>query len=336
MRLRQVFDSMFRRPQLPYPIPLILMYHRIADEPADPWGLSVHPARFEEQLALLRRTRDPLPLADFVGRLRAGTLPPRAVALTFDDGYVDNLVAAKPRLTAVGIPATVFLATGYLDRSGEFWWDEVAGLVLLESGCEAIELDLGGSLTRFELGSEPPPRESRTWRGWTAPTSKRQAAFVAIWDALRRLEDDERQERMAKLRAGFAAGRPRNGVGRAMTGEEVRSLVSDGLIAIGAHTMTHPILTEIGAGDCACEILRSKQICESLIGATVNGFAYPYGSMNEAVRAIVQAAGFDYAVCSLSGPVTGASEAMALPRLQVFDWDGDAFERALYAADGAS
>jgi len=111
---------------------VILMYHRIADEPNDPWSLAVSPAHFEEHLRVLSRTRHPLALTEFIAKLRAGTLPPRAVAVTFDDGYVDNLTAGKPRLTAADVPATVFLATGFIDRREPIWWDELACLVLLE------------------------------------------------------------------------------------------------------------------------------------------------------------------------------------------------------------
>jgi peptidoglycan/xylan/chitin deacetylase (PgdA/CDA1 family) len=332
MRLGRALSAMFRRRRSPDPKPLILMYHRIADEPADPWGLAVHPARFEEQLEVLRRTRHPLALADFAGKLQRGTLPPNAVALTFDDGYADNLLAAKPRLAAAEIPASVFLATAYLERPGEFWWDEIGRLILLTSGPEVVELVLGGVVSRFELGTEPPPSETRVWRGWTAPTTKRQAAFVAIWDALRRLDDTERQEMMAKLRADFAACKPPDGSGRAMVRDEVQALVRDGLITIGAHTMTHPILTELAPADCNREIAGSKEICEDLIGATTAGFAYPYGAINDCVRSAVTAAGFAFGVCSLRGPAGPGSDPMALPRIQIFDWDGDAFERALHLA----
>ena len=134
MMLRNTLRSVIRRIWPPPPKPLILMYHRIADEPVDDWGLAVSPALFEEQLHVLRRIRHPFPLTDFVHNLMANTLPSDAVALTFDDGYVDNLVAAKPRLVAADMPATVFLTTGYLDRPGEFWWDELAKLILIENG----------------------------------------------------------------------------------------------------------------------------------------------------------------------------------------------------------
>src|SRR5712671_3336606 len=112
MRFRRTFDALVRRIRPPEPRPLILMYHRIANELTDPWGLAVTPAHFEEHLDALRRTRFPLRLSQFVRQLVAGTLPEHAVAVTFDDGYADNLLVAKPQLAAADVPATVFLATG--------------------------------------------------------------------------------------------------------------------------------------------------------------------------------------------------------------------------------
>ena len=161
MRIDYGLHRIMRRSQPPEPKPVILMYHRIADEPVDPWGLAVSPARFEEQLQVLRRTRHPLPLTDFVHRLVAGTLPARAVALTFDDGYADNLFAGKPRLVAADIPATVFLATGYLDRTGEFWWDELARLILLEHGPQSLEVVVRGDDHAFRAWHRTPAAGER-------------------------------------------------------------------------------------------------------------------------------------------------------------------------------
>src|SRR4051812_35493116 len=96
--------------------PVILMCHRIAEPAWDPWALSIAPARFDEQLRRLTAERIPLSMTELVARLEAGTLPSRAVALTFDDGYVDNLRAAKPILEEHRVPATVFLTTGYVGR----------------------------------------------------------------------------------------------------------------------------------------------------------------------------------------------------------------------------
>ena len=100
------------------------MYHRIAHPPVDPWGLAVQPDHFEQHLTVLRRSRQTFPMSQFVQRLERHTLPRNAVAVTFDDGYVDNLRAAKPRLAAGDVPATLFVTTGPVGQRTEYWWDE--------------------------------------------------------------------------------------------------------------------------------------------------------------------------------------------------------------------
>ena len=106
----------------------ILLYHRVADLESDPQQLAVTPAQFDEHLRVLRGTCTPVALADVPGLLRARKLPKRPVAVTFDDGYRDNLLAAKPVLERHGVPATVFVASGYVGTGREFWWDELERL----------------------------------------------------------------------------------------------------------------------------------------------------------------------------------------------------------------
>lgn len=102
----------------------ILLYHRVADLASDPQRLAVTPAHFEEHLRVIGDTCTPVALADVPSMLRAPRrLPERAVAVTFDDGYRDNLHAAKPLLERHGVPATVFVASGYVGSGKPFWWD---------------------------------------------------------------------------------------------------------------------------------------------------------------------------------------------------------------------
>ena len=330
MRIRRKFRSAIRRIWPSKPKPLILMYHRIADELVDHWGLAVSPTHFEEQLQVLRRTRHPFPLTDFVRNLKSGTLPSDAVALTFDDGYVDNLVAGKPRLAAADVPATVFLATGYLDRPGEFWWDELARLILLEGGLQKIELVIRGETVHIELGTETPVREDGTIR--VASLRRRETALTPIWQSLRHLEDHERELAMAEIRSAFATSDDCTSRGRAMTREEVRALATDGLVTIGAHTVTHPVLSKLGFNACSREVTESKLACEALIGAPVAGFAYPFGDLDAKTREAVVAAGFAFACSTQHEPAVPGSDAFALPRIHVYNWGGDAFDRALLAA----
>lgn len=296
------------------------MYHRIADEPLDHWRIAVSPARFEEQLSVLRRTRHPLPLNDFVRRLLTNTLPPNAVALTFDDGYFDNLSAGKPRLAAADIPATVFLTTGFVGRPGEYWWDELVTILLTGTGPQHFELSTSDETMSFNLGLENGVESDAS--------SGRRAALTTIWRLLRCLEDGQREAMMIQLRSKFVTNHHSN-KGRAMTCDEVRALISDGLVTIGAHTVTHPVLSSLKDEASRHEILESKRACEAMIDQPVTSFAYPYGDFDERARDAVKFAGFIFACSTQQGPVVGTSNLFTLPRINVQNWGGYEFERAL-------
>ena len=331
LKIRTRIQSGARRVRRPKPRPLILVYHRIADIPVDPWGLAVSPAFFEEQLGVLRRTRRPLALMDFADGLRDGTLSPDAVAVTFDDGYVDNLVAGKPRLAAADVPATVFLATGYINTSREFWWDELTRLLLLGRGPEVVELMVRGQSLRVSLEDGPLVR-----RGSDASTDapKRHSALMTIWRVLRFLEDGERERLMQTLRSAFTVTDVDAIKSRAMTSEETMALVDGGLITVGAHTVTHPVLSALEVDACRREITESKLTCEEIIGAPVSTFAYPYGDFNAKAREEVMRANFSVACSTQSGPAVATSDRFALPRVYATNVDGESFERALLLLEG--
>lgn len=327
LRIRTRLRSVVRAVWPPPPRPLILAYHRIADEPVDPWNLAVSPSHFVEHLRVLRQTRHPLPLHEFIERHIAGTLPPHAVALTFDDGYVDNLTAAKPRLAAADVPATVFLATGYVDRSEPFWWDELANLILVGKCQGQFALVIRGKLIEFDLSVESRPRGDLR-----APSRQRRSVLASLWQSLRHLDEEERRSAMAKLRSIFSKSECRTSLGRAMTGGEVQALAHDGLVTIGAHSVSHPVLSELKDTIRRREVKESKLACENLIGARVTAFAYPFGDFDAHVQEAVKAAGF-VAACSFhpsSGQAVGAAaDLLALPRVNVTDMDGNKLEQML-------
>ncbi len=106
---------------------VVLMYHRIAAPASDLWRLSVTPAHFAEHLEAIKERFRPVALQDLVAAIRRQTVPRGSVAITFDDG---NLYEAKPLLERYEIPATVFVATSYIDSARDFWWDELEQLLL--------------------------------------------------------------------------------------------------------------------------------------------------------------------------------------------------------------
>jgi len=127
----RIYRTFFnRRARLASQFPVILMYHRVARLQYDPWDLAVDPKRFDAQMAWLASERLVLPLHNFVDRLRAGELPNDSAAITFDDGYLDNLTNALPRLHRYGLSATLFFVGEAIGSSNGFWWDELARLIL--------------------------------------------------------------------------------------------------------------------------------------------------------------------------------------------------------------
>ena len=105
----------------------VLHYHRVASVETDPWRLAVEPARFAEHLEVIASRFRPLALPELIRSTGKARIPSGAVSVTFDDGYRDNLEVAKPLLERYGVPATVFVITGYLDSECDFWWDELLG-----------------------------------------------------------------------------------------------------------------------------------------------------------------------------------------------------------------
>lgn len=135
------------------------MYHRIAAVTPDPWQLAVTPAHFAEHLEVVRRYGRPLTVGDLSRAVGAGRIPPRAIVLTLDDGYADNLLEARPLLARHDVPATIFIAAGCLGRHQGFWWDQLERLVLTPVDLpRRLGLEVRGEIHQYDLAQLPTTR----------------------------------------------------------------------------------------------------------------------------------------------------------------------------------
>lgn len=297
----------------------ILMYHRVVDTNDDPWGLSVSPAVFADQLEWLRRNCTVLPMDAFVARMRSDTLPRNAVAITFDDGYHDNLLNAAPALAAARIPATVFLTTRPTCDSKPYWSDELAAMTLNAEEAADISVDLPDGPLAIRFGArEAADGDRHGWRAWETPRTQREAAHYMAWDRIRALRSSDADWVMTTLRAILPA--KTNPADRAMTPDEIRKLVASGLITLGGHTANHADLPALTLEEAFEEITRGKAEAEAMIGAPLSGFAYPYGRCSQTVRDLAALAGFDWA-CTTEPGFVGASrtDSFAMPRIAAID-----------------
>ena len=278
---------------------LVLIYHRVLTR-RDPL-LPDEPdaAGFAAQLDLIVSLFNVLPLPEAVRRLRAGQLPPRAVCITFDDGYANNCEVALPLLKSRGIPATVFVAPGYLS-GGRMFNDTVIEAVRRAPAA----LDL----TREGLGRHELPDDAARVR-----------AIAAILPVLKYLPQAERLRQAAAIAERVGAELPDDLM---MTEAQVQHLYREG-IGIGAHTVNHPILANADDATARREIRDSKGRLEDMVGAPVTTFAYPNGGPVKDYKprdvALAREAGFEVAVSTAWGAATASSDPLQLPRIAPWD-----------------
>lgn len=303
------------------PGPAILMYHRIADEGFDPWGLAVSPENFADQLDWIKRNRTALPLAEFIELNRHGRLPRDAIALTFDDGYACNGKTAGPLLEREQIAATIFVSPDLIARGREFWWDELERIVLGHGG-DRLRLD-----GRDVLLGEPQPDDS-DWPPATPPRTPRQQAYQEIWSLLYGRPSADLQRAMTGLRRQARTPDSPRSSHRPLTPEEVRATGS-ALVSFGSHSLTHASLPKLAPEERAHEIEFSVSRCESLTGVRPSLFAYPYGDFEPRLEKLVEQAGF-VGACKADGWfVTRKTSPFALPRIFVGNWDSARLARQL-------
>jgi peptidoglycan/xylan/chitin deacetylase (PgdA/CDA1 family) len=299
--------------------------------------MAVTPQHFEEHLEILGSHATPISLQKLVEALKDGNIPDRGVVVTFDDGYSDNLEHAKPILERYGIPATVFITTRTMGGPREFWWDELERLLLLPGTLpETFHLNINGDIKKLELGEAGVYHEQDYWqnRGWSiiekADPSLRHSIYRSLCKQLHPLASNEQQKVLDELSAWAGAqstGRPDY---LPLAPDEIHALVQGGLVEIGAHTMTHPVLSLLPYNAQQIEIQNSKTELEEILGNSVTSFSYPYGSRTDYTMetvSMVRKAGFTCACSVFPEVVWHATDLFQLPRVVVRDWDGDTFAR---------
>lgn len=296
----------------------VLAYHRVALPTIDPWSLAVSPPNFAEHLAVLRESGTIRRLEQLVAEPPSARVLSGAAqyAITFDDGYVDNLESALPLLESFDSPATVFVAPGLLGRSS-YWWDVLAKIVLgtdVEASrifCAARECGI--------LHDDHAAERAR---------SDHRVAHDVIYGQLILRHVDVIEADLKRLASALGIDAPAPD-GRPMTVAELATLASHPLVSVGVHTMTHPRLPDLSIDDARAEIDGSARQLDEMVGSEQRVFAYPYGSSSDAVVEVARDVGFDHAMTTQTGWLSRRGDGLTAPRLHVHDVDGPTFDEWL-------
>jgi peptidoglycan/xylan/chitin deacetylase (PgdA/CDA1 family) len=285
----------------------ILIFHRVLPEPDPLIPGEATVISFDAKLDLLKSVFNVLPLPEAVSRLKTGTLPARAAAITFDDGYADNVTNALPILQKHGLHATFFIATSYLN-GGRMFNDTVIESIRRSPLTQLDLNDLG--LGVQDLGSD----------------LAKANAIGKILPQVKYLPLDAREDTVAQVatRAGVSS-LPDDLM---MTTSQLKALHAAGM-EIGGHTHRHPILAKLDRNTARDEIAAGKTWLEDTLGAPVRVFAYPNGKpgtdyLPEQAN-IVRELGFEGAVSTQRGVSTRPSDVFQLPRFTPWDVNQTAY-----------
>ncbi|MDX2099459.1 MAG: polysaccharide deacetylase family protein [Leptolyngbyaceae cyanobacterium bins.59] len=330
--MRQIGKKLWRSVR---PASLILLYHRVADLESDPQLLTVSPTNFAEHLAFLRQHYSPCPLKNLEPNTPTAH---RQIVITFDDGYGDNLHQAKPLLERYSIPATVFVTAGTIGQIEEFWWDELERLLLYPGQLPSrLEVTIAQQTHHWDLGAAAySPLERERDRLWTvldpADPTPRHRVYRELCGLLRPLTADDRHSVLTALQAQAGVDSVGRISHRTLTESEVVDLAQDGLVEVGAHAMTHSVLSQQSSLLQEKEIRSSKAHLEALLGHPVTSFAYPFGTLGdytaETVK-IVRQCGFERACSNYEGAIRHWLDPFQMPRFIVRNWNGDEFAKRL-------
>ncbi len=292
----KLLTTVTRKPKLS-----ILIYHRVFDQ-LDPFHADVPDTTlFSWQMELLHRYYNVVSLADAIELLKSGELPARTACVTFDDGYADNFLHALPVLKQWQIPATFFVASGFLN--GGMMWNDI----LLESirHLEDDQLDLQAvGLERYGLGD----------------LQQRQQLATQLLPTIKYMSPSQRSE-VTQYLAELAKHQLPDDL--MMTTQQLKQLHASGM-EIGGHTVSHPILSSLTMQQAEQEISEGRnQLSTLLDGTRIRFFAYPNGKPGHDYTKehanVVKQLGFEGAVSTHCSASTVDSDLYQLPRFTPWD-----------------
>lgn len=307
------------------------MYHRIADVEIDPWELAVSPENFEEQLKVLKHLYKPVPVNELVAQLHSRTILHKSVCLTFDDGYRDNYLFAKPLLEKYQCPAVFYIPTQYIGDKKKFWWDELQEIILTSGKLpQSLSVIINEEQFNYAIDHEAQmtPELWNKHKVWTwpyEPPTRRCGLYLALWEKLKPLPYRQIQEVLNHIKtwAGFKQAPGTEDF--PMSGEQLADLTDHPWITTGIHTVSHPALSFHSKTVQQDEITGSRRYLNDYQEKQPDTIAYPYGDYNDLTLSVVKEQRLKAAFTTEAISVTRNANPFRLGRFQVKNWNGQEF-----------
>ena len=283
----------------------ILSYHHVIERcDSDRLGHDVTVKHFEDQLHFVKSLFDVVSLEQALELLAEGSLDRDCVVITFDDGYQDNYRLAFPILCRSKIPATVFLITGLIGGNQVPWYDE----------CREY-------LKAFATTKVAPIRPTEDpiivqIQNILSSRGKIESKVERATDFLKTVNHRRRQKVLQLMRSRFQGTHSNKGRFRMMNWDQVREMACHG-VTFGSHTVTHPVLTRMGAHEAERQLTISKQNLEKKLATPCDAFAFPNGDFDPGIIEILKRGGYRSACTQIFGANESGCNVFRLKRIGV-------------------
>lgn len=260
-----------------YPSFIVLMYHRVSENKASDlisdMEIGISESLFEKQVKYLKQNFNVVTMNEIVSTLVQGKrIKPKTVAITFDDGYLDNYKNAFPILKKNSVPATIYLATGLISRNTMFWWDQIIELVK-RSSLKTINLDL-------------PDIGFHHFKQRVVAKKEKQYLINLLVKKIKESERTNPEIIIEKISHILNVDKNLIQKPKMMTWEQIIEMSNWG-ISFGGHTDNHLDLGKVDLQTAREEICKSIIKIEQQINKKVDGFAYPFGMPNNYSEEII-------------------------------------------------
>jgi len=295
----------------------ILMYHRVLENISEPDnlvqpGMAVSAETFEEQLQYLSTHYPVIPLSDMVARLKSGRVgKEKFAAITFDDGWKDNVTVAYPILKKMSIPATIYLTTDFVETGKSFWFLRLTRIITRyspETSILARMLDSTAAEQNIPLDVTPTDITDSSGR----------LDIQKFMVQVKRLNPDSIERLIADLERELKADSGDELAQMIMTWDDVRSMDS-AIIQIGSHGCSHKILTQLNDETVKDELERSKREIEGRLDREIDAFAYPNGDHDKRIRSLTADAGYKHAVATRDAQPPAGLDLFRLQRISIHE-----------------
>ncbi len=296
---------------------VVLLYHRVDNLQTDLQQLAVSPKHFDEQIAFLRANYNLITIDEFYTKLHhKSPFDPDTIILTFDDGYADNYTQALPILEKHAAQALFYITTSKLNTKEILWWDALEYIFVdLPNLPDSLELSVNGREYTFD----------------TKPLEKYKT-YNKLHPLIKYTHFKERNRIMKGIYNWARIEMINTNKYRLLTHEELKVMAKSGSCVVGAHTLDHPVLSELSFDEQYLQILHSKKELENLTGKEIKHFSYPFGSKRDYNKDSIEAcrrAGFEMVTSNFEWQVHSYTSKFEIPRYLVRDWNVEMFSKQM-------